>query len=104
MGTGKSADSAVTGNTDALSTAITVTFGRNGALQTQTRTGMIDSTKNGKWTPVENASSDQPAAIECTLMQQTTRHEIEWIDADTIKMTPPNMAGLSIKLMFRRAQ
>lgn len=82
--------------------AMTLSFLSGSKLETQTTTGPIDSKKSGSWRMVSYDSQQQTAVITCTLGQQTTEHTVEWIDADTIKLTPPNMAGVSIKLMFRR--
>jgi len=82
---------------------VTITFRSNGVLETLTRTGIIDSTKSGSWRLVSYDSGKMTAVVECILNQQVTEHEIQWLDEDSIKMTPPNMAGLTMKLIFRRA-
>lgn len=86
------------------SAGITVTFTAGGAWQTTTRTGQIDTTKSGKWKLLKWDPAGPTATIECSQGQQTSEHRIEWLDDDSVKMTPPNMAGLTIKLVFRRAQ
>ncbi len=83
---------------------MTLSFQPGGRLETKTTTDAIDSLKTGTWQLVSFDSQQQSAVIACTLGQQTTEQTVQWIDADTIKLTPPNMAGLSIKLVFRRQQ
>jgi hypothetical protein len=87
-----------------INSAMTLSFHPGGRLETKTRAGAIDSLKTGTWQLVSYDSQQQSAVITCTLGQQTTEQTVQWIDADTIKLTPPNMAGLSIKWVFRRQQ
>ncbi len=82
---------------------VTLTFRSNGELETVTHTGTIDSTKSGTWRLVSFDAEKTTAVVACTLNGQVTEHAIEWLDKDSIKMTPPNMAGLTMKLIFRRA-
>ncbi len=92
-----------TGDISGSGPEVSIAFQSNGRLETLTRTGMIDSAKTGTWRLVSYNAEKMTALIECTLSEQVTEHEIEWLDKDSIKLTPPNMAGLTMKLIFRRA-
>lgn len=83
---------------------MTIRFSPAGELVTETRAGSIDTRKTGRWRLLSGDSTSPTSEIECTLGQQTTRHQIEWLADDSLRMTPPNMAGLTIKLVFRREQ
>lgn len=86
--------------------AMRIEFRRNGRLQTLTRMGRINpNPKQGTWKLIAGGNvSDGNITIECTLLGQTTQHEIRFIDEDTIEMVPPNMAGTHQKLRFQRAR
>jgi hypothetical protein len=91
------------GASPAGDSVMTLSFLAGGKLETQTTTGEINTRKSGSWRMMSYDGQQRTAVISCTLGQQTSEHEVQWIAADTIKLTPPNMAGLSIKLVFRRA-
>lgn len=77
-------------------------FRNSGELQTETRIGGAIRTKQGRW---EMDSYDAKAAtmtISCELQMQTTQQQVMFIDENTIELTPPNMAGLSTKVKFKR--
>lgn len=81
---------------------VVLKFYRSGSLETQTRIGGQISTKSGHW---ELKSFDEPSAtavISCNLTDQTTKHEVVFEKPDKIKLVPPNMAGLTRKLIFVR--
>ena len=81
---------------------MTITFKRNGVLNTRTRMGEIDQEKTGTWKMI---SFDQPSSlmtISCEINLQTSEHEITFVDENTIKLVPPNMAGLKMKLKFSK--
>jgi hypothetical protein len=82
---------------------MSVEFRSNGVLKTQTLMGTLHGQKEGTWTLM---SFDEPSStmrLKCVLEQQETEQEIEFLDEDTIQMVPPNMAGLEMKLRFKRA-
>jgi hypothetical protein len=83
---------------------MTIEFERSGVLRTSTRIGKIDREKIGRWKLVRYDSADQILNVQCTLGLQTTEHEIQLIDENTIELVPPNMAGLRLKLRFQRAR
>jgi small subunit ribosomal protein S16 len=78
-------------------------FFRNGNLQTTTMIGIVAPTpKQGRWKMLSFDEQSGNMKVKCTIGLQETEHEIEFIDADTIKLVPPNLAGLSLKLRFRK--
>ena len=82
---------------------MSVEFKSNGTLLTRTSMGAIEQDKTGSW---KMLSFDEPTStmqLECILGMQQTNVEVTLIDEQTIEMIPPNMAGLDIKLRFRRA-
>ena len=84
--------------------AMTLDFRSNGQLVTTTKLGKIDSEKTGRWRMLK---FDPPATmtIECLLDQQSDQSrelEVQLIDEQTIRMTPPNMSGQRMKLKFKK--
>lgn len=79
---------------------MTVRFGSGGTLTTRTHMGDLWREKSGTWKVL--ASSADRTSLAFTLSGERDELEIEWIDDDTLKMVPPNMAGLTMKLTFRR--
>ena len=78
-------------------------FFRNGELTTTTEMGAVSSNpKQGRWEMVSFDEASRQMKVKCQIGMQETEHEIEFIDVDTIKLVPPNMAGLSLKLRFQR--
>ena len=84
--------------------AMTLDFRSNGQLVTTTKLGKIDSEKTGHWRMIK---FNPPATmtVECYLDEQSDQSrqlEVELIDDQTIRMTPPNMSGQRMKLNFRK--
>ena len=82
-----------------------VHFQWSGNLKTVTRMGTINREKVGSW-KLLNVEGDE-FFLECTLGDskmgfQTTELKIRQIDETTIRMTPPNMAGLTSKMNFKK--
>lgn len=77
-----------------------IEFGAHGSLRTATRMGGIQSDKTGTW---EVKSVGPPLVIAFVLAGTAAETEIEWNGEDQIKMVPPNMAGLTMKLVFQRS-
>lgn len=88
----------------ASASKMTIRFGSGGKLSTVTKMGSIDGQKQGSWKFLEFDEETRVMRVECTIGMQTTEHEIEFVDEDQIKLVPPNMAGLSLKLNFRRGK
>ena len=74
----------------------------NGQLETETRMGAVASKKQGTWQVVGGDPSKQETVISCQLQGQTTEHTVTFIDDDTIRLVPPNMAGVPQALTFVR--
>ncbi len=85
---------------DTSESNMTVEFLATGKLITKTQMGKIDSLKEGTW-KVRRAD-DSEIELQCTLQMQTTQHVVRWVDKDTIRWVPPNMAGTTSKLTFQR--
>ncbi len=83
---------------------MSIQFARSGQLTTTTLMGDINRSKKGTWSFVSFDEKTQTVKVDCQIGLQQTEHEIKLIDDDTIEMTPPNMAGLQMKLRFKRSQ
>jgi hypothetical protein len=77
-------------------------FDRNGRLETTTAMGAVNRNKQGMWKMVSFDESTGSMTIQCDIQLQESEHEITFIDQDTIKLVPPNMAGTTMKLKFKR--
>ena len=82
--------------------SIRLQFYRNGRLDTVTDLPNIQTQKTGQWRLLSLDEASGKGTIECELMQQRTQHQIEFIDSNTIKLVPPNMAGLKLTLEFKK--
>jgi len=81
---------------------MTLTFKRNGVLNTRTRMGEVDQEKAGTWKLISFDEVSRQMVISCSVGLQTSEHEIVFVDENTIKLVPPNMAGLKMKLKFSK--
>lgn len=79
-----------------------IQFRKDGTMRTETRMGTIHVNKEGNWRLVSEDAAG--CKIECMLSDQVTTHEIQFVDPTTIKLAPPNMAGVNMKLEFKRAE
>jgi hypothetical protein len=80
-----------------------IQFLRNGGLATITQMGsMTPRPKQGTWQMLEFDEASQTMRIKCQIGLQESEHEIEFLGQDSIKLVPPNLAGLSLKLKFER--
>jgi hypothetical protein len=82
--------------------SIRLQFYRNGRLDTVTDLPNIQTQKSGQWRLLTFDEASQRATIECELMQQRTQHQVEFVDSNTMRLVPPNMAGLKLTLTFKR--
>lgn len=85
-----------------LSERMMLVFSASGSLQTKTRMGEVNREKNGLWKVVEFDEENSKMKISCELMGQQTEHDVRFIEEDLIRLVPPNMAGTTSKLTFRR--
>ncbi len=81
--------------------AMTIRF-QGKRLTTITRMGDELREKQGTWQLLEFDEENQTATIQCTLGLQTTEHDVEFVDEQTIRLVPPNLAGLTLKVNFKR--
>lgn len=82
--------------------SIQLRFYRTGQLDTVTKLPMIQTHKTGQWRLLSFDEASRKATIECELMQQRTQHQVEFIDSRTIRLVPPNLAGLKLTLEFKK--
>lgn len=87
---------------DALPPRMELVFRANRTLTTITRINAIDTQKNGTWRFLEARPDGTSIDIQCSLDGQQTLCTVEFLGDDRIKLTPPNMAGVSLKLTFQR--
>lgn len=81
---------------------MTIMFSTEGVLETETKMGQLDVKKSGTWSIVSFDESKSVLNIHCTLAGQESNHRVELLDEDSIRLIPPNMAGVDMKLEFRR--
>ena len=84
---------------------MTITFKANGTLETATLLGQLNVKKEGVWKIISNQDSDSELTnmkIGCELADQVTQHDIEWVDENSIRFAPPNMAGVDQTFTFHR--
>jgi len=84
--------------------SIELRFLKNGNLETATSLPSIQTQKAGRWRMLSYDESNRIAMIECDLMQQRTEHKVEFLDSNTIRLIPPNLAGLKISMEFKRVR
>lgn len=89
---------------EALASGMVLEFRADGSLQTRTALGQLQQQKQGTWRFVSASTDGQKLAVRCVLNQQSSEVEVEFVEPGTISLAPPNLAGLSNKLRFRRAQ
>lgn len=87
---------------DDPSERMVLSFFASGSLQTKTRMGDVIREKNGSWNVADYDEEESRMKIRCELMGQQTEHDVRFVEADLIRLVPPNMAGTSSKLTFRR--
>jgi len=87
---------------DDPSEKMVLSFFASGSLQTKTKIGGVVREKNGSWNVVDYDEEDSKMTVRCDLIGQQTEHEIRFIETDLIRLVPPNMAGTTSKLTFRR--
>ncbi|MFK7769100.1 MAG: hypothetical protein AB8B55_17890 [Mariniblastus sp.] len=79
-----------------------IRFLSNGQLKTVTNMGTIKQQKIGTWNLVSANEAANELIVSCEIQSQKSEHEINIIDGNTIKLVPPNMAGTTTKLKFKR--
>ena len=79
-----------------------ITFSSNGQFQTATAMGNVNREKNGTWQVISLDEVARKMTIRCTIGSEETDHTVELVDGSTIRLVPPNMAGLTMKMRFVR--
>lgn len=79
-----------------------IRFLSNGGLETVTNMGAIQQNKAGTWQLISFDEAAKEIVISCNIQSQKSEHKVSLIDDKTIKLVPPNMAGTTTKLKFRR--
>ncbi len=98
-----SVDDRTDSSADSVSASkMVLSFSGNGQFQTQTAMGSVNRQKNGTWSVISFDETARKMTISCTVGLQVTEHAVELIDDDSIRLVPPNLAGLSTKLRFER--
>jgi hypothetical protein len=79
-----------------------ISFFSGGKFQTQTAMGNVNREKNGAWHVISLDEEARKMTIRCSIGSDETDHSIDLIDGSTIRLVPPNMAGLTMKMRFVR--
>ena len=77
-------------------------FYNSGYLATETNMGNVSTKKQGNWKFLSYDAQTRTVKIQCKLVDDTTDFDVIVQDDDTIRLVPPNMAGLKTKLKFVR--
>ena len=83
---------------------MTLEFRSGGRFFTQTAMGNIQQAKQGTWRVVDFDESKNVLRISSKIGDDSTEQAVEFLEEDLIQLVPPNMAGLTLKLKFRRHQ
>ena len=81
---------------------MTLQFLRSGRLETSTRMGNVVQAKQGTWKLVSFDEASNVMNLLCDIQDQESEYEVEFLDRETIKLVPPNMAGTKMKIKFKR--
>lgn len=81
-----------------------VRFYNSGYLATETNMGSMSTQKHGNWKFLSYDAQTRTAKIQCKLVDDTTDFDVIVEDENTLRLVPPNMAGLTKKLKFVRQQ
>lgn len=79
-----------------------ITFFSNGKFETQTAMGNVNRQKIGVWQVISLDEATRKMTIRCAIGSEETDHSVELVDGSTIRLVPPNMAGLTMKMRFVR--
>ena len=81
-----------------------IRFYNSGYLATATNMGNMSTQKQGNWKFLSYDAESRMAKIRCKLVDDTTDFDVIVDDENTLRLVPPNMAGLKKKLKFVRRQ
>ena len=102
-----SGDSSAVPNNDSSETnkpRMLIRFYYSGALSTETNMGYVSTKKQGSWKFLSFDPDTRTAKIQCKLVDDTTDFDVIVEDEDTLRLVPPNMAGLKKKMKFVRQE
>ena len=89
-------------NQDGAESRMRIIFESGGGLTTQTSMGEIQREKTGSWKLVSFDDQTNIMELVCDLGSGEVPTSVAYLDDDTIKLIPPNMAGTKTKLKFAR--
>ncbi len=95
-------DSPIGNGRDSPPPKMLISFLKSGRLETSTHMGEVNQEKQGQWKLISFNETTNAMRLLCDIQDQETEHEIEFLDPDTIKLVPPNMAGTTMKIRFKR--
>ena len=81
-----------------------IRFYYSGSLATETNMGNVSTQKYGSWKFLSYDAQTSTAKIQCKLVDDTTDFEVIVEDENTLRLVPPNMAGLRKKMKFVRQE
>ena len=81
-----------------------IRFYYSGSLATETNMGSVATKKYGSWKFLSYDPESRTAKIQCKLVDDTTDFDVVVEDEDTLRLVPPNMAGLKKKMKFVRQE
>ena len=89
---------------DSRPSKMTLRFLRSGRLETSTNMGAVNQEKQGTWKLIAFDETTNTMTLLCDIQNQESEHEVEFLDQETIKLVPPNMAGTTMKIKFKRQE
>ena len=89
---------------DDLKPRMLIRFYYSGSLATETNMGNVATQKYGSWKFLSYDAQTRTAKIQCKLVDDTTDFDVIVEDENTLRLVPPNMAGLTKKLRFVRQE
>ena len=101
-GAGAETEDAATVSESADPPKMILKFHRDGRLVTSTSMGVVNQEKKGSWKLLSFDEPSNTMTISCDIQMQESEHDVEFIDPNTIELVPPNMAGTTMKLKFKR--
>ena len=81
-----------------------IRFYYSGSLATETNMGNLSTQKYGSWKFLSYDPQTLTAKIQCKLVDDTTDFDVIVEDENTLRLVPPNMAGLKKKMKFVRQE
>ena len=81
-----------------------IRFYYSGSLATETNMGSVSTKKYGSWKLLSYDADTRTAKIQCKLVDDTTDFDVIVEDENTLRLVPPNMAGLTKKMKFVRQE